>query len=347
MKRALHPTWLASLLVVGACTSRSSPAPAPYALTPPLGLPPVPIPPGDSMTGPKVELGRLLFYDRRVASQAQSACADCHLPEHGYAGREPTMAFHRNSPTVLNRAYGGPEFWDGSAGSSLEELVDGVLRFVNFGAPRSVAARLDEVPTYRQAFVEAFGRPPDQEAVVQALATYCRTLLAGGSPYDRFVAGDRGALSTSAQQGNQLFFGAAGCASCHAGPNFTDEQFHDIGIGQEDPQRRFYPADPHGKPEFPELGRFNITHRLEDRGAFKTPTLRELESTAPYMHDGRFSTLEEVVDYYDRGGLQALGMDSRIRPLNLSPADKADLVAFLRSLSSNAPVPPPPVLPPS
>jgi cytochrome c peroxidase len=153
-------------------------------------------------------------------------------------------------------------------------------------------------------------------------------------------------MSEEAQKGLTLFFGKAGCASCHTGPNFTDERFHDIGIGQENPQRRFYPPDRHGKPDFPELGRFNVTHRSEDRGAFKTPTLRELVDTGPYMHDGRFGTLEEVVDYYDRGGAGLLGMDPRIRPLDLTPAEKSDLVAFLRALSASRPAPPAPSLPP-
>jgi len=123
--------------------------------------------------------------------------------------------------------------------------------------------------------------------------------------------------------------------------------FHNIGIGQEEPQKRFYPPGVKGKPEFPELGRFNVTHRIEDRGAFKTPTLRELVSTGPYMHDGRFATLGEVVDYYNSGGPGLLGMDPRIHSLQLSGEERADLVSFLRSLSSDRPPPPPPALPPS
>jgi cytochrome c peroxidase len=299
------------------------------------------------MTVEKVELGRQLFYDRRIASQPNSACADCHVPEHAFAGRDATMAFHRNAPTVFNRAYGDFEFWDGSAGRTLEQLISGILRFVNFGASQPAWVRLRAIPGYREPFQRAFGREPDEGALVQAIATYCRTLLAGDAPYDRFTAGDKAALSESAQRGQALFFGTAGCASCHLGPNFTDELFHDIGIGQEDPQRRFYPPNAMGKPDYPELGRFNLTHRLQDRGAFKTPTLRELVRTAPYMHDGRFETLEQVVDYYDRGGLAVLGMDSRIRPLGLRPEQRADLVAFLKSLSSSSPaVPAAPLLPP-
>jgi cytochrome c peroxidase len=328
------------------CTAPVTQQATPWREPPPLGLPPVPVPPDNPMTVEKVELGRQLFYDRRVAAQALSSCADCHDPDHGFAGRGQAMGFHRNSPTAWNRAYGDYEFWDGSAGRSLEDLTDGVLRFVNFDAKRPVAERLADIPEYRRAFQRAFGREPDRPAVVQAIACYCRTLLAGDAPYDRFNAGDAQAMSPDAQLGRTLFFGKAGCASCHAGPSFTDELFHNIGIGQEDPQKRFYGPDKYGKPEFPELGRFNLSHRLEDRGAFKTPTLRELVATGPYMHDGRFGTLEEVVDYYDHGGARLLGMDPRIRPLGLTAAEKSALVAFLRALSANKPPPTPPTLPP-
>lgn len=337
--------WLALALLCG-CRAPVAQQATPWHEPPPLGLPAVPVPPDDPMTVEKVELGRRLFYDRRVASQPHSACADCHLPDHGFAGRDATMAFHRNSPTLWNRAYGDYEFADGSAGRSLESVTEGVLRFVNFDAKRPVGERLADVPEYRHDFQLAFGRPPDKPGVVEAIASYCRTLLAGDSPYDRFTEGDEQAMPPSAQRGRTLFFGKARCASCHMGPNFTDELFHDIGIGQEDPQKRFYPPDRHGKPDFPELGRFNLTHRLEDRGAFKTPTLRELVSTGPYMHDGRFGTLEEVVGYYNRGGAGLLGTDPRIHPLGLSAAEQLDLVDFLRALSSNRAAPPAPALPP-
>ncbi len=310
----------------------------PWSQSAPRGLPAVVVPVDDPMTVEKVELGRLLFYDRRVASQPDSACADCHEPDHGFAGHASTMSFHRNAPTALNRAYGDYEFWDGSAGRSLEQLARGVLRFVNEGAARPCWERLDEVPAYHRAFRRAFGRGPDEDAVVQALASFSRTLLAGDSPFDR------GALSEAAARGHDVFV-SSGCGACHAGPNFTDEQFHDIGIGQEQPHERFYAPGARGKPDFPELGRFNVTHRIEDRGAFKTPTLRELTRTGPYMHDGRFDTLEAVVDYYDLGGPGLLGMDARVHPLHLSQEQKADLVELLKALSSNAPPPTAPLLP--
>ncbi len=225
-------------------------------------------------------------------------------------------------PTSLNRAYGRYEFWDGEAGQSLEQLVSGVLLFVNQSADDRFWERIAAVPGYREQFQQVFGRAPDARGIIEAIATYQRTLLAGDAPYDRAQAGDHAALSAAAERG-QTLFGQLGCDGCHSGPNFTDEEFHNIGIGQREPRKRFYPEGNH-KPPFPELGRFNLTHRPEDMGAFKTPTLRELDHTGPYMHDGSLETLEEVVDYYDHGGEQVATQDPRIKPLGLTSAQKSD-----------------------
>jgi cytochrome c peroxidase len=309
----------------------------------PLGLPPVPVPQGDPYTIAKAELGRQLFYDRRLGDPEMS-CADCHKPEHGFAGIDATQGFHRNVPTAFNRAYGRFEFWDGSAGTTLEELIYGVLRFINRSGSDPYWERLQAIPSYRKQFQAVFGRPPDEGGVIQAIATFSRTLLAGDSPYDRFKAGDRKAMTPAAQRGLILFSGKAGCAACHTGPNFTDEEFHNIGMGQDETTKRFYPATP-GKPNFPELGRYNLTKVEADRGAFKTPTLRELTQTDPYMHAGQLETLEDVVAYYDRGGLGVPTQDPRIHPLGLTGPEKTALVAFLRALSSGRAPPPPPELP--
>ena len=311
--------------------------------TVPLGLSPVPVPQGDPFTSAKAELGRQLFYDRRIGDPEVS-CADCHHPEHGFAGTDATQGFHRNVPSCFNRAYGRFEFWDGSAGTTLEELIYGVLKFINRSSSDPYWERLQAIPGYRRQFQKVFGRPPDEGAVIQAIATFSRTILAGDAPYDRFKAGDRKALSPAAQRGMFLFFGKAGCASCHTGPNFTDESFHNIGVGQNETTKRFYPAMP-GKPNFPELGRYNLTHREEDRGAFKTPTLRELTQTDPYMHAGQFETLEDVVAYYDKGGLGVPTQDPRIHPLGLTGPEKSALVEFLRGLSNGRAPAPPPELP--
>ncbi len=311
----------------------------------PLGLPPVPVPPTDPFTVPKAELGWRLFYDRRLASKPGAACADCHQPEHGFAGTDATHKFHRNVPTALNRAYGEWEFWDGAAGRTLEELIGGVLAFVNKDSDDRYWDRIATIPGYRVEFRQVFGREPDAHGIVQALATYQRTLLAGNAPFDRAQAGDASALSETARRGQGLFFGPAGCADCHRGPNFTDEKFHNIGIGQREPYKQFYTDIGRHKPPYPELGRFNRTQRPEDLGAFKTPTLRELDHTDPYMHDGSLATLAEVVDYYNQGGERNANLDPRIKPLGLTDSQKADLIAFLHALSTDGVAPPTPVLP--
>ena len=347
LKPATHAPWLVigMIWIAAGCAREAVAHQAAVHLAPPRGLPDVPIPVGNLLTQEKIDLGRWLFYERRVAAQPQSACVDCHVPEAGYAGLDAAMSFHRRAPTVLNRAYGDYEFWDGSAGRSMEEVVRGVLHFVNFGADEPAWTRLGSVPGYRRAFTVAFGRPIDEDAVVDALACYSRTLLAGDSPEDRFSAGDRAALSPKQQRGRELFYGAAGCGHCHSGPNFTDESFHVTGIGQDHPLHRYYADDPHGKPEFPELGKFNVTGRLADRGAFKTPTVRELARRRFYMHDGSLHSLAEVVAYYNRGGTGVLGIDPAIHPLALSAEQQDDLVAFLGSLSSSQAIPAPPELP--
>jgi cytochrome c peroxidase len=158
------------------------------------------------------------------------------------------------------------------------------------------------------------------EHVARALAADVRTIVAGNSPYDRHVAGDRAALSAAAQRGLVLFRGRAGCAACHAGPTFTDEQFHNTGVAWR-------------TGVLTDEGRAQVTHVDDDRGAFNTPTLREIARTGPYMHDGSFATIAEVIDYYDRGARKNPGLDSRIRPLHLPSSEKQDIFAFLNSLT--------------
>jgi cytochrome c peroxidase len=183
----------------------------------------------------------------------------------------------------------------------------------------TVVERLRADATYRRQFGDVFGRPPDTSALSYALATYVRTILAGASDYDRFEAGDATALSPEAQLGLRLFRGRAHCTRCHSGSNFTDEDFHNTGVSWG---RRPYDA-----------GRAVVTGVPEDTGKFKTPTLREIERTAPYMHDGTIATLEKVVKFYDRGGKDNPFRDQELRPLRLTEDEKTALVAFLRSLS--------------
>ncbi len=293
----------------------------------PLGLDtPRPVPRDNPLTEAKARLGRKLFFDPLLSADRTVSCAGCHRPDHGFAsprrvavgvgGRE----HRRNAPSLLNRAYGRSFFWDGRA-TSLEAQallpIENPLEMANDVG--EVVRRLRADAGYAAAFRTAFPDGVTAANVGKALATFERLLLAGGSRVDRFRAGEVGALSEGERHGLWLYESRAGCWRCHSGANFSDEGFHNTGVGW-------------GKSP-PDWGRFAVTGKDEDRGRFKTPTLRRLADTGPYMHDGSMATLEEVVEFYNRGGGKNPHLDRAIVPLGLSAADARDLVAFLRALS--------------
>jgi cytochrome c peroxidase len=266
-------------------------------------------------------VGRRLFFDPILSSDRTVACASCHAPEHGFADeRALSTGVHgrqtlRNAPTLYNRALGLAFMWDGRA-RTLEEQV--VLPIENelemdLALPDAVA-RLAGEASYAAAFEEALGGPPSKERLAAALAGFVRSLWNGESGVDRFRAGDYGALSDAARSGLWLFESRGGCWRCHSGANFTDEDFHNTGVGGDD-------------------GRFAVTGIEADRGRFKTPTLRGVAETAPYMHDGSLASLDEVVELYRRGGRANPNLDPRLRPIEMTDEDAANLVAFLRALS--------------
>ena len=284
-------------------------------------------PPENPVTPEKAALGRRLFNDPQLSTDNRLACSGCHQQKRAFTdGRRVAIGVggqrgERNVPTLINRTYGRSFFWDGR-GATLEEQV---LRPIQH--PKEMAAQLSVVVArlranapYQRAFTEVFGGPPDARSLSHALATYVRTILAGASPYDDYEAGDQTALSTLAQHGLHLFRNRARCSRCHAGSNLTDEAFHNTGIAWRDGRLL-------------DQGRYLVTRRDTDRGAFKTPTLREVERTAPYMHDGSLSTLEEVVAFYDEGGRENPYRDRELRPLSLTEHEKTALVSFLRSLT--------------
>ncbi len=297
---------------------------------PPLGLDLyMPVPEGNPITAEKLALGRKLFFDTRLSVDRTKACATCHIPglaftdgrqvAEGVQGRKGT----RNTPTLVNRGYGASHFLDGRAGSLEEQVlqpIEGEAELA-FQIPLAVS-RLRQSDDYQLAFDRAFGRSPDAETLAWALASYVRSILAGNSPVDRFRRGDRHALSHQEAEGLRIFVGKGNCSACHVGPNLTDEEFHNTGVAWR--EGRF--TDP---------GRFRVTGLDEHQGSFKTPTLRELPRTAPYMHDGSIGSLEEVVDFYDRGGNTNPSLDDEIRPLGLTADEKRALVAFLRALSGS------------
>jgi len=228
----------------------------------------------------------------------------------------------RSAPTTINRAFSTLQFWDGRAASLEEQAKGPIVNPIEMGNPSHapVVERLKEVMGYRAQFKKVFGTEKITiDHVARAIAAYERTILSGNSPFDRFQAGDKTALSEAAQRGLELFKGKARCVRCHTGFNFTDEGYHNLGVGMDKPK--------------PDLGRYEITKREEDRGAFKTPTLRDIALTAPYLHDGSAKTLEEVVEFYNKGGIKNPSLSKEIEPLNLTAQEKADLVEFLRSLT--------------
>lgn len=286
------------------------------------------IPEDNAMNDDKITLGKLLYFDRRLSKDNTISCASCHNPFHGFTDPNPTSAGvggklgGRNSPTVINRLFSAEQFWDGRA-KDLEDQAHGpLINAVEMAMPShdTVVQRVKAVKGYAPLFKKAFGDDRiDMKRAAQAIAAYERTVVAGNSPYDRYQAGDRDAMSPSAVRGMALFNGKANCKACHTGFNFTDETYQDIGVGMNKPQ--------------PDNGRFDATKDAADRGKFKTPTLRNITQTAPYMHDGSEATLLQVVEFYNRGGIGNPNLSKEIRPLNLTEQEQRDLVAFLESLT--------------
>ena len=271
----------------------------------------MPVPEENPLTAEKIELGRRLFNDRRLSRNNSISCATCHDPQRGFATAEPIAIGvfgrqgRRNAPALLNRGYGRSFFWDARA-STLEEQV---LKPIQ--DPNEMDMTLEEAASRVSL---------NTTDISQALSSYVRSILSGDSPYDRFINGERAALSAEEQAGLQIFRGKGNCTACHVGPNFSDERLHNTGVAWRDGQW----LDP---------GRFTVTGNETDRGAFKTPTLREIARTAPYMHDGSLATLEEVIEFYDRGGNANPHRDPELRPLRLTVEEKQALVTFLRSLN--------------
>lgn len=306
----------------------------------PLGLPALPIPKNNPLTAEKVALGKQLFFDRRLSADGSVSCADCHNPSKGWSNGEQfatgikSLKGGRNSPTVVNAAYQQFQFWDGRAASLEDQALGPVQNPIEMNMSlEQMELTLRGLEGYRRQFKAVFGTDVTRDGVAHAIAAFERTILSGDAPYDRYKAGDRKALSAAAVRGMDLFFNKAHCSACHGGPNFTDNGFHNIGVGMDKPK--------------PDIGRQEVSKQLGDRGAFKTPTIREIRRTAPYMHDGSLKTLAEVVEHYDRGGIKNEQLDEEIFPLHLTAAEKRDLITFMEEGlgSSHYPDVKPPELP--
>lgn len=337
LRRALATA--ATCLLLASAGRASADAPSTQAASPveefrrPTSAPhPRANPPSDA----KVELGKVLFFDPRLSGSGTLSCASCHNPGlawtdglakgHGHLG----APLARHTPTILNVAWGEPYFWDGRA-ATLEEQVKGPLLAVaemNTSAAAAVA-RLDSIPGYAKLFSAAFpAQPISIETIAAAIASYERTVVSGKAPFDRWAEGAEAALSDAAKRGFALFNGKARCANCHSGWRFTDDGFHDIGLADQDPGRAQVAP-----------GIVQLQH------AFKTPTLRNVDQHAPYMHDGSIATLAEVIDHYDRGFVQRPSLDVEMVRLDLTADEKRDLLALLDSFTSVDPVVTVPTLP--
>ena len=336
------PAVLAGLIACGAALvyaqNRGSSAPPgmfpPDGPKVPSGLVPIIWPDDNPYTPAKAELGWLLFFDPRLSADGTVSCASCHSPKYGFGDGAPVSTGikgqkgGRSAPTVINRVYGALQFWDGRA-PSLEEQAKGpianpiemtVEKDMN-KAHQACVECLRAIPGYRQRFKEVFGTEEFTiDHIAKAIATFERCVLSGNSPYDRYNDGDKKAMSESAVRGMDLFFSRkTRCSSCHDGAALTLNRFANVGIGMDKPN--------------PDLGRYNVSKDESDKGAFKTPGLRDIANTAPYMHDGSLKTLEEVVEHYDKGGVPNPWLHADVRPLKLTVQEKKDLVEFMKSLS--------------
>lgn len=290
-------------------------------------LPPVPVPVDNPMTDAKIHLGKQLYFDPRLSRDNTISCASCHRPDAGWADTTPTSegVEHkrggRNSPSVLNGGYFVPQFWDGRALHLEKQAVGPVQNPLEMDlSPQEVEERLRGIPGYVQAFEAVFGGPPTLELAAKAIASFERTLISTNSAYDKYLQGDRRAMSPAAVRGLQLFNGKGHCSACHSGPIFSDQKFHNLGIGYRDGQ-------------YADEGRYAVTKDPKDMGAFRTPGLRSVALTPPYLHDGSEPSLEAVVALYNRGGIPNPNLDPLMPPLNLTRREQADLVEFMKALT--------------
>ena len=302
-----------------------------YKLKIPFGLEEtaVVIPADNLLTKEKVELGRLLFFDKRLSQDNTIACANCHIAKFAFTDGKPVSTGirgqkgGRSAPASFNRVFSSAQFWDGRAATLEAQSVGPFTNPIEHGFANYdvMNAKMMKIPGYRKLFKQVFSDDTiTTERVGMAIASFQRTVLSGNSPADRFdQGGETGAIPEAAQRGLILFREKARCTKCHSGFNFTDEKFHNLGIGWD--------------TNTVDLGRYMITNNPEEIGAFKTPTLREIARSSPYMHDGRFKTLEEVVNFYNQGGVKNPHQDNLILPLELTDQEKHDLVEFLHTLN--------------
>lgn len=319
-------------------------------------LPPVPSNPDNLPNEARMTLGRALFFDNRISATGTMNCASCHLPHQGWTVHTPISPANpgrverRNSPTLLNVGYNKALIWDGRAWPLEKQAIGSTKNPIHKGQDiDKLMALFNGDPEMVKLFEAAYGSKPNAADYGKALAVFQRHfIVTGDSDFDRYMKGDKQAMSPAAVRGMTLFTGKAGCVACHSGPNLTDSDFHNIGLAAnpmlaDDVHQEILRFDakrmevPNWESINIDPGRFLVTKNAADLNKFKTPTLRNLQDTFPYMHDGRYRTLDEVIEYYNRGGDGAPGQDPRVRALNLSASEKGDLKAFLMALRGSLP----------
>ncbi|PTL81055.1 cytochrome-c peroxidase [Vitiosangium sp. GDMCC 1.1324] len=320
------------------------------------------VPPDRRPTPERVGLGEKLFNDKRLSADDSVSCATCHDPKRAFTDGKATsvgiknQVGQRNSPTVLNALFNATQFWDGRAGTLEDQAILPILNPIEMGmpSPEAVVAKVKGLPEYTTAFQKAFGREPNATDLAAAIAAFERMQYSGNARFDRFLVGDSKAFNASEKRGWALFNGKARCNTCHAGnavsPLFSDQKFHNIGIAAHkqdfvklasEAVRVVRTGDEKQIDElalqtkFSELGRFLVTKSENDIGGFKTPTLRNVGVTGPYMHDGSLATLWDVVDHYNKGGIANPYLDGGMQRLGLTEPEIDDLVAFMYALTSD------------
>jgi len=342
---------LAAALAASSTAQAQTDAPSPDEVKAVIGrLGPVPVPKNNPLTEAKVVLGKRLFEDPGLSGDGSVSCQSCHLPDNGYATPDrlgpayPSKAERRNSPSLVNVAFNLPLIWDGRAGALDKQPLGSIGNVLHMNNNRDLLVEtLKTDESYLSAFEKAFGDPTiTKERIGLAIGAFERTLVFDNAPIDRYMDGDTQALNAAQKRGLALFMGKANCAACHNGPNLTDNQFYNLGVPDDhvtsdllvmasirfDAKRNGYKGwakvteDP---------GRALITKDPKDIGKFRTMGLRNIADSAPYMHNGAFETLEEVVRFYNAGGGKHPNKSSILRPLGLNEQEIADLVAFLKT----------------
>jgi cytochrome c peroxidase len=324
------PTATGSAKPPGSTTAATTKPLPPMPKAPPLaktpaGLTEIKTPQDNPLTAEKVHLGKQLFFDKRLSKDGSASCETCHVPEKGWTdGLKLSTKVGggvntRHSPTLWNVGYNELYYWDGRA-PTLEKQIEAAWKGQMGAEPAEIVKKLNAIAGYKVQFQAVFKEDATPDNVLKALGSFVRTLRSGGSPWDKHEAGDKSAVGEDAVRGFALFRDKAGCAACHAPPLFTDNLFHNVGIGFDKDVKE------------PDEGRSKISKDEKEKGAFKTPTIRSVETSGPYFHDGRAATLDEAVDLMLAGGIKNPNLDTRLKPVKLTDAEKKDLMAFIKAL---------------